>query len=199
MSWVLITRTWVPHQSCCEHWPLPLHCGRWWTWVCKANWFGSQFRLCHALGGPAPGHSVFSLCKIRKMMVPALRAVVRIKWGNSFIQSVNKCVYYGWDSILGIGDLVMNMMPSGAHMEFMLVRSFSKCPTHRHSKNPITPKLGLTLGRCQAFPGGSEVKASACNAGDLASIPELGRSPGEGNGNPLQYSCLVNPMEGGAW
>ena len=40
---------------------------------------------------------------------------------------------------------------------------------------------------------------SACNAGDLGSIPGLGRSPGEGNGNPLQYSCLENPMDGGAW
>ena len=43
------------------------------------------------------------------------------------------------------------------------------------------------------------VKASARNAGDPGSIPELGRSPGEGNGNPLQYSCLENPMDGGAW
>ena len=51
----------------------------------------------------------------------------------------------------------------------------------------------------KGFPGGSEVKASACNAGDLGSIPGLGRSPGEGNGNPLQYSCLENPMDGGAW
>ena len=51
----------------------------------------------------------------------------------------------------------------------------------------------------KGFPGGSEVKASACNAGDLGSIPESGRSPGEGNGNPLQYSCLENPMDGGAW
>ena len=49
------------------------------------------------------------------------------------------------------------------------------------------------------FPGGSEVKASDWNAGDPGSIPESGRSPGEGNGNPLQYSCLENPMEGGAW
>ena len=40
---------------------------------------------------------------------------------------------------------------------------------------------------------------SACNAGDRGSIPGLGRSPGEGNGNPLQYSCLENPMDGGAW
>ena len=50
-----------------------------------------------------------------------------------------------------------------------------------------------------AFPGGSDGKASAYNAGDLGSIPGLGRSPGEGNGNPLQYSCLENPMDGGAW
>ena len=46
---------------------------------------------------------------------------------------------------------------------------------------------------------GSEVKASACNVGDLGSIPGLGRSPGEGSGNPLQYSCLENPMDGEAW
>ena len=44
---------------------------------------------------------------------------------------------------------------------------------------------------------GSEVKASACNAGDLGSLPGSGRSPGEGNGHPLQYSCLENPMDGG--
>ena len=51
----------------------------------------------------------------------------------------------------------------------------------------------------EGFPGGSEVKVSACSAGDLGSIPGLGRSLGEGNGNPLQYSCLENPMDGGAW
>ena len=45
------------------------------------------------------------------------------------------------------------------------------------------------------FPGGSDGKESACNAEDPDSIPGLGRSPGEGNGNPLQYSCLENPME----
>ena len=49
------------------------------------------------------------------------------------------------------------------------------------------------------FPGGSEVTASAWNVGDPGSIPGLGRSPGEGTGNPLQYSCLENPMDRGAW
>ena len=49
------------------------------------------------------------------------------------------------------------------------------------------------------FPSGSASKESACNAGDAGSIPGLGRSPGEGNGNPLQYCCLGNPMDRGAW
>ena len=49
------------------------------------------------------------------------------------------------------------------------------------------------------FPGGSDGKASACNAGDPGSIPGLGRSPGEGNDNPLQYSCLENSMDWGPW
>ena len=48
------------------------------------------------------------------------------------------------------------------------------------------------------FPGGSDGQVSAYNAGELGSIPWLGRS-GEGNGNPFQYSCLENPMDGGAW
>ena len=49
------------------------------------------------------------------------------------------------------------------------------------------------------FPGGSDGKASDYNAEDPGSIPGLARSSGEGNGNPLQYSCLENPMDGGAW
>ena len=49
------------------------------------------------------------------------------------------------------------------------------------------------------FPGVSDGKASAYNVGNLASIPGSGRSPGEGNGNSFQYSCLENPMDGGAW
>ena len=47
--------------------------------------------------------------------------------------------------------------------------------------------------------GGSDSKAYACNAGDPGSIPESGRFPGEGNGNPFQCSCLENPRDGGAW
>ena len=49
------------------------------------------------------------------------------------------------------------------------------------------------------FPGSASGKESICNAGDTALIPGWGRPPGEGNGNPLQYACLGNPMDRGAW
>ena len=55
--------------------------------------------------------------------------------------------------------------------------------------------LDLELSIVLGFPGGSEVKVSACNVGGLGSIPGSGRSPGEGNGNPLQYSGLENSMD----
>ena len=51
----------------------------------------------------------------------------------------------------------------------------------------------------KGYPGCSQDKDSACNEGDPGLIPGLGRSPGEGNGTPLQYSCLENPMDGEAW
>ena len=57
----------------------------------------------------------------------------------------------------------------------------------------------FTLYSYICFPHSSVGKESACNAGDQGSIPGLGRSPGEGNGNPLQYSCLENPMDRGDW
>ena len=63
--------------------------------------------------------------------------------------------------------------------------------------------IGSFLRNCilvfKGISGGAQVKASAYNVGDLGSISGSGRSPGEGNGNPLQYSCLENPMDGGAW
>ena len=51
----------------------------------------------------------------------------------------------------------------------------------------------------KGLPGGSDGKESTCNLGDLGSVPGSGRSPGEGNGNPLQYSCLENPMDRAWW
>ena len=66
--------------------------------------------------------------------------------------------------------------------------------THFETRNYFRSVLMLSI-----FPGGSDSKVSAYNAGDLGSIPGSGRSPGEGNGNPHQYSCLENPMDGGTW
>ena len=57
----------------------------------------------------------------------------------------------------------------------------------------------LQLRPSMGFPEGSDGEESACNAGDPGSIPGLGRCPAEGNGNPLWYSCLGNPMDKGAW
>ena len=57
----------------------------------------------------------------------------------------------------------------------------------------------MTLEVNEGFPVGSDGKESACSVGDPGSIPGLGRSPGEGNGNPLQYPCLENPLDEGAW
>ena len=55
------------------------------------------------------------------------------------------------------------------------------------------------MHKARGFPGGSDGEESACNAGDLGLIPGSGRSPGEGNGNPLQFSCLDNSRDRGAW
>ena len=68
----------------------------------------------------------------------------------------------------------------------------------------LSLSLNFCIGLCilyfvLGFPGGADVKASACNVGDLGLIPGSGRSPGGGNGNPLQYSCLENPMDRGTW
>ena len=57
----------------------------------------------------------------------------------------------------------------------------------------------LDSSKASRYPVGSDVKASACDVGDPGLIPVSGRSPGDGHGNPLQYSCLENFMDGGAW
>ena len=63
---------------------------------------------------------------------------------------------------------------------------------------PVSAKLLIRSQAKPGFHGGSDGKESACNVGDLGSIPGSERAPGEGNGNPLQYSCLENPMDRGS-
>ena len=61
------------------------------------------------------------------------------------------------------------------------------------------PVLHQGIQDLRGFLGGSDGKESACNVGDSGSVPGLGRSPGEGKGKPIQYSCLENHTDGGAW
>ena len=78
--------------------------------------------------------------------------------------------------------------------------SISIKPTSYESSlqiNPSSRSLVNSLQMPLGLPGGLVNKESACNTGDLSSVPKLGRSPGEGNGNPLECSCLGNPMDRG--
>ena len=67
------------------------------------------------------------------------------------------------------------------------------------SPPPFPPFPTAAGPKLVMIPSGSDGKETACNSGDLGSIPRPGRSPGEGNGYPLQYSCLENPVDRGAW
>ena len=85
------------------------------------------------------------------------------------------------------------------HKKFFISSLSNSLPfTYWHFTGFSFSKSVLCVYVCM-HRGGSEGKAAACNVGDLGSIPGSGRSPGEGNGNPLQYSCLENPMDRGAW
>ena len=64
---------------------------------------------------------------------------------------------------------------------------------------PLYLSIYVSTYLCVGFPGGSDSKESACNAGELNSIPGSGRSPGEGNGYPFQYSCMEKAMDRGDW
>ena len=77
---------------------------------------------------------------------------------------------------------------------FVAALRLSSCSTRAQLPHGIWDMVSSL----QDFPSGSDGKASVYNEGDLGSIPGLGRYPGEGNGNPLQYYCLENPMDGGA-
>ena len=77
--------------------------------------------------------------------------------------------------------------------------NYIECEVQKDPKHRNFCPLGLGVHHPPSFPSGSVDKASACNAGDLVLIPGLGRSLGEGNGNSIQYSCLENFMDRGAW
>ena len=80
----------------------------------------------------------------------------------------------------------------------LLVSIVVSIPTCHAGDGGLIPQWGQVQNLLD-FPGGSDGKASVYHVGEPGLIPGLGRSPREGNGNPLQYSCLENPMDGGAW
>ena len=110
----------------------------------------------------------------------------RYKWYFAVIKKKKK-ILQDWAWVLP---------PPCGHSYYLEFRTFTKFV---HLNLSFRSWTKTVLDVLWSFPGGSEVKASACNAGDLGSIPRWGRSPGEGNGNPLQNSCLENPMDRGAW
>ena len=71
--------------------------------------------------------------------------------------------------------------------------------TNERSQTEKAKYYVIPIIQYHGLPCGSDGRESACSAGDLGSIPRSGISPGEGNGNPLQYTCLENPMDRGAW
>ena len=96
------------------------------------------------------------------------------------------------DDILKLAKSVLLVDYSSSINDIMYVKLLAECLVCRCSIHVNYPQYRPPSLVAQM------VKASVYNAGDLGSIPGLGRSPGEGNGNPLQYSCLENPMDGGA-
>ena len=97
--------------------------------------------------------------------------------------------------------LVIAFVPRSRH----LLISWLQAPSAMILDPKKTKSVAVLFSKCllfiyfRGFPGGSDSEESTCNAGDPGSIPGLGRSPGEGNGNPLQCSCLKNSMDRGAW
>ena len=90
--------------------------------------------------------------------------------------------------------LLAQLVKNPPVMQETLVPSLSQEDALEKSRLPTSVFWSFPGGFC----GGSDIKESACNAGDLGSIPGSGRSPGEGNGNPLQHSCLENSTDRGA-
>ena len=110
-------------------------------------------------------------------------------------------IYYRWgwtrwsQMVLRIESVIWRWVPILTFSNALAFPQFLPCFFFPHLTAVWTFELAPTTG----FPHNSDGEESAYNAGDPDSIPGLGRSPGEGNGNPLQYSCLGNPMDRGAW
>ena len=115
-------------------------------------------------------------------------------------------VFLGYMPSSGFAGSYSRFIPSfvrNLHTDFhngcISLHSHQKCRRVPFSSYPFQHLLFVGIYIYIGFPRGADGKASAYNAGDPGLIPGSGRSSGEGNGTPLQYSCLENPMDGGAW
>ena len=88
---------------------------------------------------------------------------------------------------------------SSHHVGILTSHKKDECRKIRYCERPRSGNFYHRIVLQKGFPGGLDGEESTCSSGDLGSIPGLGRSPGEGNGDLLQYSCLENPMDRGAW
>ena len=164
----------------------------WWGWPCTVN-------SSWVLKGMA-GYWALSLPRGTLFWGIFFVSAFFHKTGKSFssVHSIYLQVSLSIGSWLGCEPLSLCSSSAGTCFFGSCLINVLVCPENLQLKHVFV--LLIKLQSIFLFlPGGSEVKASASNAGDPGSIPALGRSPGEGNGNPLQYSCLENPMDGEAW
>ena len=109
---------------------------------------------------------------------------------SQFLMSLNQAIPRTSVFRFSVGKLKFHLL-----IHYCIKGSLEHISLPLYMSNPPIVWLNILVGMLQGFPGGSVVKNLPANAGDAGSIPQSGRSPGEGNGNPLHYSCLGNPME----
>ena len=166
----------------------------WWFFhkLHKSHIYLSRLRplILYTVGHSPSPSSISNNIKYSKLVeTKVLRTPIQSFSCLSLVMDGSDCVFHSeLLSSYGLCCKMTGLLPE-QFLEYDGVRWFQAGPR---------PLWGFD-GALWDFPSGSDSKASVYNAGDLGSIPGLGRSPGEGNGNPLQYYCLENPMDRGAW
>ena len=142
--------------------------------------------LCHPLLLPP---SIFPIIRVFSN-----ESVLHIRWPKYWSFSFSISPSNEYSGLISFRMDWLDLLAVQETLKSLLQHHSSKASILQCSAFFISPTL-TSIG----FPGDSDGKASACNAGDSGSIPGSGRSPGEGNGNPFQNSCLENHMDRGAW